>query len=48
MGRERSFRFRLPGVTSFAEDRAGRIYVLTYEGPVYRLDTNRKMVDSGD
>ena len=43
-GRERSFRFRLPGVTSFGEDRAGRIYVLTYEGFVYRLDPGRKRV----
>ena len=43
-GRERSFRFELPGVTSFAEDRAGRVYVLSYEGPVYRLDPRRKRV----
>ena len=35
---DRSFRFKIPGVTSFAEDRDGRIYVLTYQGPVYRLD----------
>jgi hypothetical protein len=41
-GRVRSFRFKLPGVTSFAEDRAGRTYVLTYDGPVYRLDPARK------
>jgi glucose/arabinose dehydrogenase len=44
VGRERSFRFDLPGVTSFGEDRAGRIYVLTYEGPVYRLDPGRKQI----
>jgi glucose/arabinose dehydrogenase len=43
-GRERSFRFQIPGVTSFGEDRAGRIYVLTYDGPVYRLGTSRKKV----
>jgi len=42
VGQERSFRFKLPGVTSFAEDRAGRIYVLTYDGPIYRLDPGRK------
>jgi glucose/arabinose dehydrogenase len=41
-GRERSFRFNLPGITSFGEDRAGRIYVLTYEGPIYRIDPVRK------
>jgi hypothetical protein len=45
-GKERSFRFRIPGVTSFAEDRRGRIYVLTFEGPVYRLDSRRKRVDT--
>ncbi len=44
-GRERSFRFTVPGVTSFGEDRAGRIYVLTYDGPVYRLDPARKRID---
>ena len=43
-GREFSFRFTLPGVTSFGEDRAGRIYVLTYAGPVYRIDPARKEV----
>lgn len=45
VGRERSFRFKLPGVTSFAEDRAGRIYVLTYPGSVYRLDPERKEIE---
>ena len=44
VGQERSFRFNLPGVTSFGEDRAGRIYVLTYEGPIYRIDPARKRV----
>jgi glucose/arabinose dehydrogenase len=43
-GRERSFRFEIPGVTSFAQDRAGRIHVLSYEGPIYRLDPRRKRV----
>jgi glucose/arabinose dehydrogenase len=43
-GRERSFRFTLPGVTSFGEDRAGHIYVLTYGGAVYRIDPARKAV----
>ena len=32
VGQERSFRFKIPGVTSFAEDREGRIYVLTFAG----------------
>jgi hypothetical protein len=44
-GKLRSFRFRLPGVTSFGEDRAGRVYVLTYGGAVYRLDPERKKVE---
>ncbi len=46
VGRERSFRFKLPGVTSFAEDREGRIYVLTYPGKIYRLDPDRKKIES--
>ncbi len=45
VGRERSFRFKIPGVTSFAEDREGRIYVLTFQGPVYRLDPDRKKIE---
>ena len=45
VGRERSFRFELPGVTSFAEDRTGRIYVLTYAGAVYRIDPARKRIE---
>ncbi len=48
VGRERSFRFRIPGVTSFAEDRNGRIYVLTYDGPIYRLDADRKKIEAED
>jgi glucose/arabinose dehydrogenase len=48
-GRVRSFRFDVPGVTSFGEDRKGRIYVLTYGdadgGFVYRLDPARKDID---
>ncbi|HEX2359457.1 MAG TPA: PQQ-dependent sugar dehydrogenase [Solirubrobacterales bacterium] len=47
IGKERKLRFELPGVTSFGEDRSGRIYVLTYgergeRGFVYRLDATRK------
>jgi hypothetical protein len=45
VGRERSFRFKLPGVTSFAEDREGRIYVLTFQGAIYRLDPARKKIE---
>jgi glucose/arabinose dehydrogenase len=51
-GRRRSFRFRVPSLSSFAEDRAGRIYVLQQYGQprngkatlgsVYRLDPDRK------
>jgi hypothetical protein len=44
-GQERSFRFEIPGVTSFAQDRSGRIYVLTYNGPIYRIDPARKRVE---
>ena len=48
-GRVRSFRFELRGVTSFGEDRKGRIYVLTYGGKgggfIYRLDARRKPVE---
>lgn len=48
-GRVRSFRFRLVGVTSFGEDRKGRVYILTYGdrdgGFVYRLDAARKPVE---
>jgi glucose/arabinose dehydrogenase len=53
-GKERSFRFRVPNLTSFAEDRAGRIYVLSQFGrsangkptlgSVYRLVPRRKRV----
>jgi glucose/arabinose dehydrogenase len=41
-GKERSFRFKVPHLSSFGEDRAGRIYLLSQEGPVYRLDPARK------
>jgi glucose/arabinose dehydrogenase len=34
----RSLRLSVPGVTSFGEDLAGRIYVVSQSGPVYRLD----------
>jgi glucose/arabinose dehydrogenase len=43
-GKVRSFRFRIPGITSFGEDRAGRLYILTYGGAVYRLDAARKPI----
>lgn len=46
VGQERSFRFKIPGVTSFAEDREGRIYVLTLGGKIYRLDPARKKVEA--
>ncbi|MGZ5346227.1 MAG: PQQ-dependent sugar dehydrogenase [Solirubrobacterales bacterium] len=46
LGKERKLRFELPAVTSFAEDRSGRLYVLTYgvggRGDVFRLTTKRK------
>ena len=51
-GEERSFRFRLPYLSSFGEDRDGRIYLIQQIGParngkatpgaVYRLDSARK------
>ena len=51
-GKRRSFRFKVPYLSSFAEDNAGRIYVLQQFGPVrdgrptpgsvYRLDPARK------
>jgi glucose/arabinose dehydrogenase len=51
-GRRRSFKFRVPSLSSFAEDRAGRIYLLQQFGEprngkptlgsVYRLDPGRK------
>ena len=41
-GKERSFRFKVPYLSSFGEDRAGRIYLLSRAGPVYRLDPARK------
>jgi glucose/arabinose dehydrogenase len=54
-GKERSFRFRVPYLTSFAEDRAGRIYILSQfgigpgdrltRGSVYRLVPRRKGVN---
>jgi hypothetical protein len=53
-GKERSFRFRVPYLTSFAEDRAGRIYIVSQfgvgpgdrltPGSVYRLVPRRKGV----
>jgi hypothetical protein len=53
-GKLRSFRFRLPFLTSFAEDNDGRIYLLTEKtvsrrgkptpGVLYRLDPGRKTV----
>ena len=53
-GKERSFRFKLPSLSSFGEDRDGRIYLIQQIGPVrngkatpgavYRLDTARKRV----
>lgn len=44
-GKLRSFRFKVRGVTSFGEDRKGHVYVLTYDGYVYRLDADRKPVE---
>ncbi len=51
-GKERSFRFKLPFLSSFGEDRDGRIYLLQQFGPevnghptpgaVYRLEAARK------
>lgn len=41
-GKERSFRFRVPALASFAEDRSGRIYLLSQKGAIYRLDPARK------
>jgi glucose/arabinose dehydrogenase len=56
-GRERSFKFRVPALSSFAEDRGGRIYLIQQFGPprkgrnkstrgaIYRLETDRKRID---
>jgi glucose/arabinose dehydrogenase len=51
-GQRRSFRFRVPSLSSFGEDHSGRIYLLQQFGQarngkptlgsVYRLDTSRK------
>ena len=53
-GRERRFRFEVPYLSSFAEDRNGRIYLLQQFGPrrkgkatrgaIYRLDPARKRI----
>ena len=52
-GAKRSFRFRVPYLSSFAEDRAGNIYLIQQfgvrknrltRGAVYRLDADRKEV----
>jgi Glucose / Sorbosone dehydrogenase len=53
-GRERSFRFKVPFLTSFGRDNQGRIYVLTEKslsrrekptpGAIYRLDPRRKEI----
>ncbi len=53
-GKQRSFRFKVPYLTSFGRDNQGRIYVLTEKsvsrrgkptpGSVYRLDPRRKEV----
>ena len=40
--KERKFPFRVPYLTSFAEDRSGRIYLLSQRGPIYRMDPARK------
>ncbi len=52
VGRRRSFRFKVPSLSSFGEDHSGRIYLLQQFGQtrngkaglgsVYRLDTARK------
>ncbi|MBB4662751.1 PQQ-dependent sugar dehydrogenase [Conexibacter arvalis] len=34
----RALGLRVPSVTSFGEDLAGRVYVVSQQGPVYRLD----------
>jgi hypothetical protein len=54
-GKERSFRFRIPYLASFAEDNAGHIYAIAQfrvgaggaraRGAIYRLDPRRKRVD---
>ena len=35
---DRELGIEIPAVSSFAEDGAGNIYVLSLEGPVFRLD----------
>jgi glucose/arabinose dehydrogenase len=34
----RALNLTVPGVTSFGEDLAGRVYVVSQQGPVYRID----------
>jgi hypothetical protein len=34
----RSLGLAVPGLTSFGEDLSGRVYVVSQQGPVYRLD----------
>lgn len=41
-GNRRKLRFEVPFLSSFGEDRAGRIYMTSLQGPVYRLDPRRK------
>ncbi|HEX6387953.1 MAG TPA: PQQ-dependent sugar dehydrogenase, partial [Solirubrobacteraceae bacterium] len=35
-------RLRVPGLSSFGEDRRGRIYAISLAGPVYRIVTSRR------
>jgi hypothetical protein len=41
-GKERRLRFRIPDLTSFGEDNAGRIYLVSRRGGVWRLVPRRK------
>ena len=40
--KQRKLRFEIPYLTSFGEDAAGRIYVVSQRGPVWRLVARRK------
>ena len=41
-GKGRRLRFQIPALTSLGEDNAGRIYVISQRGGIWRLSVRRK------